>query len=300
MTRERVATWASIGTDVSNCNNNLDEILKEAELDYTVEKRTVDVNGVGTSDRFYAVVRNTDNHVYNVVKGSYNVCQNRDAFSIIESIRSDVNIVKAGETVSGMIYMIGELPECKVLEDNFKPYIILQTSHNSEYSLKSAVVPLRVVCQNQFNIAFREADNVASIRHTSSMPSQIAAAEELMANAVNYLKGFETAADNLVSQRVDIHELTDLIFPMPKQVTERGAELVEAKRDEFLKIYDSDDNQNFKGTAWGALNAITDYSTHNIGKRSSDESRFVSSIVYPEFMKHALSAVSSLGVNVGR
>lgn len=298
-TDTRFATWSSIGTEVGKCNNNLADILKEAGLDYTVESRPVHVNGIdGFNDRFHAIVRNTDDHVYNIAKNSYTICQNEDAFSLIDQLDESVHIVRAGETASGMIYLIGELPEVKVLGDSYKPHLIFQNSHTADFALKSAVVPLRIVCQNQFNIAFREARNQHTIRHTSSINAQISAANDVMADTIKYMEVFGDKAEQLATESVSINKIASQLFPMPAQVSDKVGERIEQKRETFMSIYNNEDNQNFKGTAWGALNAVTDYATHNMSERSSADNKFIASVVYPEFTKLAINALRSEGVSI--
>lgn len=294
METTRTATWAKIGTNVGACNNNLQSILKEAGLDYQVESRPVSIEGVdGVSDRFHAIVRNTDNHVYNVAKRTYTICQNEDAFSIVNELSDDVHIVRAGETESGMIYLIGELPELKVLDDAFKPHLIIQNSHTADFALKTAIVPLRVVCQNQFSIAFREAKNTQTIRHTASINSAIQEANLALQSAYDYLNVFESKAETLATKRVDTMKIMDELFAVPPEATARTAERIEQNRAEFLTMYNHDDNANFKGTAWGLLNAATDYETHKPSTRSTDENRFVTTIAYPEFTRRVMQLINA-------
>ena len=296
---KRFATWNSIGTEVSKCNNNLAEILKSAGLDYTVESRPVTVSGIdGNNDRFHAIVRSNDNHVYNIAKKSYTICQNEDAFSLIDQLDNSVHIVRAGETGSGMIYLIGELPEVNVLGDAYKPHLIFQNSHTADFALKSAVVPLRIVCQNQFNVAFKEARNQHTIRHTSSINSQISAANDVMADTIKYMEVFGNRAEELATEKVSVNKIAEQLFPMPATAAEKVGERIEQKRETFLSIYNNDDNQNFKGTAWGVLNAATDYATHNVGEKSNADNRFISSVIYPEFTKLALNALRMQGVSI--
>lgn len=290
----RTATWSHIGTGVGDCNNNLEEILRTANLDYTVESRPVTISGIdGFNDRFHAVVRNSDNHVYNVAKKSYTICQNADAFSIVRELGDDVHIVRAGETESGMIYMIGELPELNILQDKFKPHLIIQNSHTADFALKTAIVPLRVVCQNQYSIAFREAKNTQTIRHTSSINSAIMEANAAIKSAYEYLNVFENQAEKMAMKKVNINTIMNALFEIPPQASSRTADRIEQNRAEFLNMYNSADNANFKGTAWGVLNAATDFETHKPTSRSSDENKFVTTVAYPEFTRKVMTLINA-------
>ena len=291
----RQATWANIGKDVSSYNNDIDVILRESGLDYRVVSRPVNIGGIeGVNDRYHAIVRESDDHVYQIAKKSYTICQNRDAFQFVEGFGEDVNIVKAGETSSGMIYLIGELPETAIVGDKFKPYLIIENSHNSDFALKAAVVPLRIVCQNQFNIAFREAKSSYSVKHTTNIQSALGEASRMLETSYEYMKQFNNHAETLAAKKVNIEKVSEYLFPMPLELSERSAHKIEENKQTFLDAYNSPDNANFKGTAWGALNAATDYYTHKSTKRGTEEGRFVQTVVYPEFLRLAQYTVENI------
>ena len=290
----RKATWDVIGSNVSKCNNDLDAILKESNLDYEVEYRDIQISGIeGVNEKFRAIVRKSDNHVYNIAKKSYTICQNKDAFSIINDLKDDVNIIRAGEIPSGMIYMIGEMPEVKILGDSFKPNLIFQNSHTADFALKSAIVPLRIACTNQFSISFPECRNTQTIKHTASVNNQIAAANEALAKAYDYMNIFARKAEMFAANKVNANLVIEKLFPIAEDMTEYRRNKVQELRDKFLAIYNNEDNQNFKGTAWGIINAATDYYTHKEVKAGSEANHFVNTIVYPEFTNKVIQLVSA-------
>lgn len=294
METTRLATWDKIGTDVRECQNNLDDILSKAGLDYSVEYRPVNVQGIdGSNDKWQAVVRSSDNYVYNIAKKSYTICQNKDAFSIIEPLKDSINVVKAGETPSGMIYLIAEMPESKILNDSFKPYLIFQNSHNADFALKTAIVPLRIVCQNQFSVSFRESNNTQTIKHTSTINNQISVAKNILINTAEYMNVFKSHAESLAVKKINADNVINSLFVMPENATNRVAENIEKNKSNFIAIYNNDDNANFRGTAWGIINAATDYYTHKPVKDASQNNHFVNSILYPEFVNRALQLVAA-------
>lgn len=289
----RTATWENIGTDVKECKNNLDEILRKANLDYTVITQPVTVGNSDTpSDRWKAIVRKSDGHVYNIAKQSYTVCQNREAFEFINEL-GDITIEQAGESASGMIYIIGKLNSISVLGDEFTPYAIFQNSHNSDFALKTAIVPLRVVCRNQFNAAFGDANNTVTIKHTPGITSSLQDAKLIQQSSLDYMKDFARKAEFLATNKVNVNKAIEMLIPIKEDASERTANRLEEARSLLRTAYMADDNGNFRGTAWGILNAVTDYTTHSISPRSKGESRFTSSILYPDFQKKAISLIYS-------
>jgi len=159
MKESRIATWKPIGEDVSRVKT-LETVLRKSGLDYEVKKQEIytgEDKKIIVPGQFATVGSN--GRVYGIVGKDYMVCQNYEAFDFINYIKDDIKFVKAGETVSGLVYIIAELPEVKVLGDEFKPYVIFQNGHNGGISIKAAICPLRIVCQNQFSMAFAKTKN---------------------------------------------------------------------------------------------------------------------------------------------
>lgn len=70
-----------------------------------------------------------------------------------------------------------------------------------------------------------------------------------------------------------------------------------AKRNAFIQAYNAEDNQNFKGSIWGLVNAYSDYMTHYKARKSqSDESKFQAVTFDPTFLNRFLSIVNACTV----
>lgn len=210
---------------------------------------------------------------------------------MISELPDDVKIIRAGECGNGFVYMIGQLPEISVLGDAFAPHIILQNSHNGDFACKVATVPLRIACQNQFNLAFHEANNTITIRHTSGISENISAARATMANVYEYMQTLGEQAERLAATKADVEFVISKLFPIAPDASAAAIERITEAQENFRRLYNADDNSNFKGTAWGVLNAATDYATHLVSPKSKPESRFVASIISPEFLRLAQSLV---------
>lgn len=263
----RETTWSRIGTDVSQATT-LEQVLDTAGLNYNVIKTPIYTmqNGqlVEYEDKV-ATINEATGETFGIVSPRYEICQNASAFDIINSVTDDIEFVKAGTTHTGMVYIIAKMMNQDVLGDSFTPYIIFQNSHNGEYTLKATISPLRIVCQNQFNVAFRDSSNTVTIRHSSMLESKMDQGRILLSSTADYIKRFRDEAEELAGIKIDYKKkkrLLDKMFTVTPQMSERVVENIELNRARFLDAYDADDNQNFKGTAWGFLNAYADYTTH--------------------------------------
>lgn len=267
----RQATWVNIGTDVRDCENDISRILTKSELDYTVCKSDILLpDGKIIPDKV-ATVKDDGTYI-GVVSPSYELYQNREAFEFVADI-PDIQIVKAGETHNGLVYMIGKLPETKVLGDTFEPYVIIQTSHNGMFNVKATISPLRFVCQNQFAWTFKHIRNTVNIRHSRVLPNKIAQAQTLIRDTAIYMEGFTNTAEELALLKIDskrtIYEIMDAFFESTKKITERQQKALAINKQFFMECYDADDNSDYRGTVWGLANAMTDYVTHKKHKNTT-------------------------------
>ena len=279
----RTATWERIGTDVRNCNN-MEQVLKASGLDYTVEKEPVflDINkGIIVPNRYATV--NSDGKIYDVVSDKFEVVQNRDAFDFVNYMNEDLVFEKAGETGSGMVYIIAKLPEVDILGDAFTPHVIFRNGFSGKYKITASICPLRIVCQNQFNVAFKEANNTVTIRHVGNANAKLEEAREVLKRSADFMNTLSNCATMLAGTKFSPQGLTrvlDHLFPiedLENMNAFKRNRLVTA-REAFETAYNHDDNQNFKGTAWGIVNAYTDFITHQAPSgqiQTRDEGKFV-------------------------
>lgn len=282
----RTTTWNNIGNDVSS-SANLDEVLKSAGLDFEVVKRPLYTSLTDGKriklDGTVATVRKDTGDVLGIVGDGYSVCQNRDAFDFINYIGEDedVKFVKAGMTYSGLVYVIAELPEVKILSDGFKPHVIFQNGFNGGISIKAAICPLRIVCQNQFNVAFKDSNNSVSIRHNTTMEQKLIQARDVLKATAAYMSSVNNMAESLAATSLEekkFVQIVDKMFEIKPDMSQRQINQVMANRDRLMFAYRADDNQNFRGTAWGAVNAYSDYLTHAEPTRMTrnyDENHFM-------------------------
>ena len=299
----RTSTFATLGTGISGLQSS-EEVLNATGLNYNVVKKDMYFRDDQGAEQYYpdkkfTVVEGTD-RVLGVVSTKYEVCQNRDAFSFIDYIGRDVEgfeYVRAGETSSGLIYIIAKIPNVTILGDKITPYIIFQNSHDGQNSIKATICPLRIVCQNQFNLSFRQSPNTVRIIHSTKMDARMLTAREIMKDVSGYMQTFEDAATALSKQKIayaDVIQIFNDVFKYdPDRMSDRQRRNFTASRNDFLSCYNSDDNQNFIGTAWGVINGAADYLTHHkTSKSANQEFTFINTTLLATTLNHIYSRVS--------
>lgn len=299
----RTTTFANIGTDITGLKSS-EAVLNHAGLNYNVVKKPMYLMNdygdlVDYKDKKFTVVEGTTK-VLGVVSSKYEICQNRDAFSFIDYIGGDevgFEYVKAGETRSGLVYIIAKIPNVTLLGDAITPYIIFQNSHDGMNSVKATISPLRIVCQNQFNVSFRQSPNTVHIVHSSNMERKMLTAREMMRDVAEYMETFEDTANELVTKKIrydDVIKVFNDVFKYkPEKMSGRQLQNFEDARNDFLACYNSDDNQNFKGTAWGVMNGAADYLTHHRSvRKTSPDSIFVNTTLLATALNQIFKRVS--------
>ena len=300
MTNTRVNTWTNIGKNINT--TDFSELLEQANLNYTVstEDAFIKFNNEEIKVPNKKIAVRDDGHIYGFVSENYNIIQNADAFDFINYIDEDIKFIKAGETYNGLVYIIGELPEVNILGDKFIPHIIFQNSFNGGYSLATSICPLRIVCQNQFNIAFKESNSTFLIRHTKNADTKMKIAGDTLRNISHYMNIFNKKAELFASRKVTpalVEKFINHMFPEKEAMTEKALNNLEEEKNKFLAAYNNEDNNNFKGTAWGLINGLTDYITHKEYKRkveNADEKRFIDTILVANNLNTQMDYLQSI------
>jgi phage/plasmid-like protein (TIGR03299 family) len=204
-----------------------------------------------------------------VVGDRYQVFQNEDLFSFGDNILDggasweSAGAIKQGRQVFGAL----ELDRTMVLDpsgiaDTTKLYLVLFSSHDGSSAIHAMVTPVRVVCQNTLNMAIRGAKQSFKVRHTAKAEGRVAEARRVLGLSFEHMDAFESMAQDLFKVSITNQQFDDLIakvYPAP-DVSAKGAFTKWTQKVDFTKaLYlNSPTQQGITGTAWGALNALTE------------------------------------------
>lgn len=290
---DRTTTWHAIGKSVEECTN-MEQVLRASGLDYNVVKRPLyfgnswsDENPHNELVNRFVTVRENDNHPYDVVSDKFEIIQNRDAFDFVNYMGSEVSFEKAGETATGMVYVIAKLPNVDILGDTFTPHVIFRNGFSGKVKITAAICPLRIVCQNQFNFAFKNTENMITIRHVQNAEQKLEEARETLRMTADYMTELHQMAERYAEVQISEFQLQRFLreaFPMDgiENMNPFKRTKLEQARAAFIKAHNADDNSNFRGTAWGLINAYTDFITHQV-PQGKTETRFEGKFVQVTF-----------------
>ena len=270
----REKPWHGLGTMVAEAPTSA-EALRLSGLDWVVQQKNVQVCGGSRIEGYKANVRSSDGKVLGMVTDRYKVVQNADAFSFTDSlIGGDVRYETAGSLNGGRkIWLLAKLPDTELCGDKTEPYLCFSNTHDGSGAVKVCMTPVRVVCNNTLNIALNGAKRSWSVRHTGNIQSKLHEAQMCLDMAARYMEGLADEAERLANVTVTdekLREILDELFPVTENSSEREKNGVKQLKDEFMVCYFAPDILKFQGTAWGAINAMSDMVSHNAPRRKTE------------------------------
>lgn len=224
----------------------------------------------------HAVVRDygSQKQVLGYVGSRYVPISNEDTFSFADAILGEnarwetAGSIANGSQVFGSLAINREfILDEQGANDKTETYLLVHTSHNGAKPLTAMVTPVRVVCQNTLNMAFGNFKQKFNIRHTRNATDRVEEARHALQLTHDYMDAFEIEARKLFETAIDnkkFYEIVDTVFPKPehKDLSKAQSNVTqwENKRDAIADLYFlSPTNANIKGTAWGALQALTEF-----------------------------------------
>ena len=269
---ERKVPWHGLGTPVDHAMTS-EEALVYAGLDWNVligdaVLRTADGTLVDTEKKI--TYRDKDMKPLGMVSGQYSVVQNKDAFSFTDQLigTGEVKYETAGALDGGKkVFLLANLPETIILGDKFIPHMLFSNSHDGSSSVRVTATPVRVVCENTMNQALESAKRIWSFVHRGDINSKVLEAKETLLNMKAYMEELNKDAERLAGIKISgamLQQFMNQMFPIDdeKDYTLRQTKNAMYLREMFMGRYNMDDLGNFRGTAWGLLNAASDFASH--------------------------------------
>lgn len=274
----RFVPWHGLGTAVEEALTS-EDALKIAGLDWEVEKKPIfNENGVQIP-KYFRTSRSSDNSTLGIVSGRYSIVQNREAFSFTdELVAGAARYETAGSLNDGRrVWLLAKLPEKYILDDKFDTYICFTNTHNGTGSVKVCMTNTRVCCNNTLNLALSTASRKWSTRHIGNMDGKILEARRVLKLAANYTECLEDEARILADTKIDeatTEFIFDSIFPVNyEKDTARKIKNVETMKNAFFTCLKAPDITKFEGTAWGVINAVSDFVCHTPPVRNTESYR---------------------------
>lgn len=269
----RVVPWHGLGEIVEGTLCSA-EAIEKAGLNWTVESKPIYTEGGIVIPNHKANVRDTDNKILGIVSDRYQIVQNKDAFDFTDSLIGEgCQYETAGSLMGGKkIFLLAKMPEKKILEEDFDPYLCFTNSHDGYGAIKAIMTPVRVVCQNTLSLALNKATRSWSTKHIGNLESKMAEARHTLQLANEYMDELAVTADKLAHTKVtdeEVEKILSELFPVNDEDSDRRKNNIKEIKDQFMVCMFAPDILKYKGTAYGVVNAASDFATHVAPKRAT-------------------------------
>jgi phage/plasmid-like protein (TIGR03299 family) len=224
---------------------------------------------------YFANVRSDTKEVLGIVSDRYCVAQNKDVFAFADELigtnSAKCTYETAGSLFNGRrVFMLVNMPQGRILGDEYQPYLCLSNAHDGSSSLQVFLTGIRVVCNNTLTLALQTAKRKIAIRHMTNMDQRKDEAVRTLGAASKYFHDLEVFATMLAGRSVNITKVLNRLFPDSQSMSKRQLNSNKEVKDIITTICkQKDDLQNFKGSAWGAYNAIADYRSNAAPRRKT-------------------------------
>lgn len=264
----RQAPWHGLGNRVEHALSS-EEALQVAELDWEVIQKSIQTEDYADIPGYKANIRATDQRLLGVVSNRYKIVQNHEAFAFTDELLGEgVRFETAGSLQNGRkVWLRARLPESYIIAgDRINPYLVFSNSHDGSGSIKVAMTPIRVVCQNTLNLALQNAKRMWTTIHTGNIQAKLDEARKTLLYAELYMDRLGAEVDRLNRIKIPDHkvrEYMELLLPLPDNATKLQERNVQQLRDDFqARYFDAPDLKEVGKNGYRFINAVSDFATH--------------------------------------
>lgn len=264
----RVAPWHGLGICVQETLSS-DDALEQSGLDWNVIQRPIMTSAYTPIPGYKANIRESDNRVLGVVTDRYKVVQNAEAFAFTDALLGEgVRYETAGSLQEGRkIWLLAKLPDKYIMEgEQIEPYLVFSSSHDGTGSIKVAMTPVRVVCQNTLNIALAAAKRIWTTVHVGETAAKLTEAHNTLLLAEKYMGKLGAEFSRLSKIRLTdakVMEYVDLLLPMDDEPTDIHRKNISRIREDLkIRYFDAPDLRHVGKNAYRFVCAVSDFATH--------------------------------------
>jgi phage/plasmid-like protein (TIGR03299 family) len=276
--------WHGLGTVTENALT-AEQAIKIAKLDFNVVKAP---NYAKVSDKWiknptsFSTVRTDTNQILGTVGNIYKVVQNTEAFDFFTDFTTKEATIfeTAGALGNGeTIFITAKIPKILVIgkNDEVEEYLVLSNSHDGSGKIKVLFTPIRVVCNNTLNMALSNYRMKVEIKHTNSVTEKLKAASNLLGIHKTSMENRQLIFNLLSNSKVEdklVYDFINYCFLTKEEtylvamnngspftvdeISTKKKNIIHSVRN-YYHTGPGQDMDTAKGTAWGAINAITGY-----------------------------------------
>ena len=192
-----------------------------------------------------------------------------EAFAFTDELLGEgVRYETAGSLQDGRrTFILARLPQKFIIAgDEIMPYFVIMNSHDGSSSIKAAMTPVRVVCQNTLNLAFATAKRTWTTKHTSNIMDRIDDARTTLEFAERYMREMGKGVQDLLQKKLTDKKAAEYMaefFPVTEDMSkaQKKNNLI-LLNDLKARYFDAPDLQDVGKNGYRFVNAVSDFATH--------------------------------------
>lgn len=221
---------------------------------------------------FFANVRMDTLEALGVVKGTYKVIQ-QETLARLGSDIVDASGAKwetGGSLYGGRwVFLSMELPDGIEVEGDpseYRLFLLLSNGHDGRHPLSASITVERAVCRNTLKIGEATALTRWVARHTSGVEGKVQGIREALGLTFQKVEDWNKSANLMVEKTLvdrQVEKILEDLFPIPERDQDRPERVPLTTFGKVLEIYQTSPSIDpIRGTAYGVLNAVTEYLDH--------------------------------------
>lgn len=282
------APWHGLGSSLSP-KQPLEIWQREAGMDWQIQESPVHfkadaVGHLGTIHSFpeqKVLYRSDTKAPLSVVSNRYQVVQPREVLEFYRDLTeiSGYELETAGVLKGGKkFWALARTGHATALKgnDQVNSYLLLATSCDGTLATTATPTTVRVVCNNTLTISLNGSSHAIKVPHSTRFDSQTV--KKQLDIAVSQWEEFMYRMRTLTERKVQWPEAMGFFMevlcdmrsgaPIPEVLPNKRA------MEKVQSLYEGkgrgSDLESARGTAWGLLNAVTEYIDHERRARSSE------------------------------
>ena len=279
--------WHDLGSRLPR-NQPIEVWAKEAGMDWTIRSSAVcyqteqagDTDSLKSFEEQRVLYRSDTMAPLSVVGGRYQVVQPREVLEFYRDLTevSGFELETAGVLKAGKkFWALARTGKETVIKgaDVVKGYLLLATSCDGTLATTATPTTVRVVCNNTLSIALNGAAGAIRVPHSTSFDAQ--AVKRQLGIAVTQWDSFMYRMKTLAECKVKSHESMNYFLKVMCQLDNQGDAsglTNERALKKVLSLYEGGGRgaelASAKGSAWGLLNAVTEFVDHERRARSQE------------------------------
>jgi phage/plasmid-like protein (TIGR03299 family) len=276
--------WHGLGQELT-ADADMQTWRKQAGLDWEIKRAPVQYqNGiVHTFDGQEVLYRSDTGDALSIVSNKYKEVQPEQVMEFFRDLveSQGFKLHTAGSLKGGKrIWALAETGKIAdiVSDDPVGGYLLLATSCDKGMATQARFTSVRVVCANTLAMAERGGSNIISVPHsTTFVPESV---KRQLGLAAEQFDSFVEMGKQLSRIQLNTQKAQDILAKVITPISpaaQKGEVFQIEKVRSFKKIMELFEGEGMgaslpgvKGTAWGLVNAVTEYVDHHSPSRTQD------------------------------